>query len=113
MPTPAAALSGGDTSRYCPPVITYLSIEDLARLAGISTATVRKYRSMDDDPDRAHLPKLLPPPDAMVAQSPGWLPETAKAWLKARAASPAVTRAKVAPADATKPRKRTKSPTAS
>ncbi len=55
---------------------TYLSIAEVAALAGISPTTVRGYL----------LRGYLPEPDVRLGQSPGWLPETIRPWLDARAA---------------------------
>lgn len=52
----------------------YLAIADMAALAGISPATCRSYRSRG----------LLPEPDVMVGQSPGWTQATADRWATSR-----------------------------
>jgi hypothetical protein len=55
--------------------VVYLSIEQFAEMAGLKPATLRNYR----------VAGLLPEPDVMVAQSPGWKPTTVQRWLKTRA----------------------------
>lgn len=57
------------------PTVTYLSIEQFAQEAGLKPATLRNYR----------VAGLLPEPDVMVAQSPGWKLSTVQKWLKERA----------------------------
>lgn len=52
-----------------------LDLRGIADKLGVSYATIRRYRSQDD---------TFPEPDAVLAQSPGWLPETVEAWCTAR-----------------------------
>lgn len=55
--------------------VEYLSVEQFAEAAGLKPATLRNYRAAG----------LLPEPDVMVAQSPGWKPSTVQRWIRDRA----------------------------
>lgn len=44
----------------------------VAEMTGIDVAKLRVYRQRGK----------MPPPDYQVSQSPGWLPETIKDWMK-------------------------------
>lgn len=52
----------------------YLSISDVAALAGVTPATVRKYRSDG----------RLPEPAIVLGGSPGWTEQAIREWLAAR-----------------------------
>lgn len=52
----------------------YLSIEDVAELAGVSPATIRSYRARG----------YLPAPDIVLGQSPGWTEKAIRQWLTNR-----------------------------
>lgn len=52
----------------------YLDITAVAERAGVTAATIRKYRATGRMPDA----------DILLGQSPGWHPETIEAWLQAR-----------------------------
>lgn len=53
------------------PLLTY---DDLAALAGVTPATLRKYKSKG----------LLPPPDEDVWRRPRWRRSTFQAWMDSR-----------------------------
>ena len=52
----------------------FLSIVDVAALADVTPATLRRYKSRG----------YLPAPDVQLGRSPGWRRETIDAWLAAR-----------------------------
>ena len=51
--------------------IEYLSVTDVSKRLGISTAAVSAYK--------------LPQPDALIGRTRGWLPETIDQWNASRA----------------------------
>ena len=55
--------------------IPLLDLGGVAERLGLSYATVRRYRSQDES---------FPEPDALLGQSPGWLPETVDRWQASR-----------------------------
>ena len=50
--------------------IEYLSVTDVSKRLGISTAAVSAYK--------------LPQPDALIGRTRGWLPETIDQWNASR-----------------------------
>lgn len=53
----------------------YLSVTEVADLAGLSRNTVKAY---------SKIPGRLPEPDATIGRVQGWLPETIEAWMARR-----------------------------
>ena len=62
----------------------YLSISEVAALAGVTPATLRSYLARTPARRARGLPPLVPDPDVRLGQSPGWEPETVQAWLECR-----------------------------
>lgn len=56
----------------------FLSIEQVAKLAGVRPATIRAYRTR----------RQMPPPVARYGQSPVWRTETITAWLASQGKAP-------------------------
>lgn len=52
----------------------YLSVKELAEMAGIEESSMRTYLTRGDAPE----------PDVRIGRTPGWLPTTAREWMKGR-----------------------------
>ena len=53
--------------------IHYLSVTEVARIVGVAKANISAYR--------------MPPPDAWIGKTRGWLPATIDAWMAGRPGS--------------------------
>ncbi|MBA3293940.1 MAG: helix-turn-helix domain-containing protein [Geodermatophilaceae bacterium] len=75
------------TCGAAPDGAAFLSYADVAALAGVSEATLRKYASQG----------RLPPPDVRVGRTPGWTEASIRRWLSARPGAGARTDLRRAP----------------
>jgi len=65
---------------------TFLTLTDIAHLAGVEVVTARTYHTRATANRRAGTPKPgdLPAPDQVFGQSPVWTRDTIDTWLKQR-----------------------------
>jgi len=63
-----------------------LTLNDIARIVGISPASARTYHTDANRRRRAgaSLPQDMPAPDVIIVRTPVWRPETIAAWSDRR-----------------------------